>query len=188
MGWRDLFNTGDEPADETTVSVPDALRLLADGGVVIDVRTQTEYERGHLPGARLVAITDLTTSPTDAVWGHDPLAMLDPATQDKAVIVVSSTPAHARAVAHLLRDRRIPTPTRWPAAWRAGCGTVRCCCRGRRAEPGPPAASLRQSRTTQVSLATASPRTCASPALHSPSCHGRFPRPPSPKEVEFAYA
>ena len=104
MGGRDLFNTGDEPADETTVSVPDALRLLAEGGVVIDVRTQTEYERGHLPGARLVAITDLTTSPTDAVWGHDPLAMLDPATQDKAVIVISSTPAHARAVAHLLRD------------------------------------------------------------------------------------
>ncbi len=104
MGLRDLFNKDDGPTDETTVSIPDALKLLAEGGVVIDVRTPTEYERGHMPGAKLVSITDLQSSPMDAVWGHDPLAMLDPATSQKAIIVVSSTPAHASAIAHLLRD------------------------------------------------------------------------------------
>lgn len=106
MGLRDLFGAGDtdEPADETTVSVVEALRLLTKGGVIIDVRTQTEYERGHIPGSRLVAITDLQSDPLTAVWGHDPLAMLDPEIVDKSIVVVSSTPAHASAISHLLRD------------------------------------------------------------------------------------
>ncbi len=104
MGWRDIFSKDETPADETSVAVPDALGMLAAGGVVIDVRTPAEYERGHVPGARLVSITDLQTSALEAIWGGDPLAMLDPATLDKTIIVVSSTPAHAAAVAHLLRD------------------------------------------------------------------------------------
>lgn len=105
MGLRDIFGQSDEPADETSVSVPDALALLAQGGVVIDVRTQTEYERGHIPGSRLVMIDELQESPMTAIWGHDPLAMMDPATLDKTIVVVSTTPAHASAVAHLLRDQ-----------------------------------------------------------------------------------
>lgn len=105
MGWRDLFSRDSSPADETTVSIANALTLLAGGGVVIDVRTQSEYERGHIPGAKLVAITDLQSSAMDAIWGHDPLAMLDPQTIEKPIIVVSSTPAHASALAHLLRDQ-----------------------------------------------------------------------------------
>lgn len=105
MRWRDLFQPGDETADETTIAVSEALTMLAGGGVVIDVRTATEYERGHIPGARLVAITDLQTSALDAIWGRDPLAMLDPDTAQRAIIVVSTTPAHARAVARLLREQ-----------------------------------------------------------------------------------
>lgn len=105
MGLRELFGQGAEPADETSVAVTDALRMLAEGGVVIDVRTQTEYERGHIPGSRLVLIDDLQASPLTAIWGHDPLAMMDPATLGKTIIVVSTTPAHASAVAHLLRDQ-----------------------------------------------------------------------------------
>lgn len=107
MGWRDLFSSGEGPADETTIAVSDALTLLASGGVVIDVRTPTEFERGHIPGARLVPITELQDSALDAIWGHDPLAMMDPATTEKAIVVVSSTPAHASAIAHLLRDQEI---------------------------------------------------------------------------------
>lgn len=105
MGLRDLFSPADESADENTVSVSDALAMLAKGGIVIDVRTQAEYEQGHMPGARLVAITDLRDAPLEAIWGGDPLAMLDPATVEKSIIVVSSTPAHAAAIVHLLRDQ-----------------------------------------------------------------------------------
>ncbi len=106
MGFRDLFGMKDDSAaDESTISVPDALAMLAAGGVIIDVRTLTEYERGHIPGARLVAITALQPSAIEAIWGHDPLAMLDPETASKAIVVVSSTPAHAAAVTHLLRDQ-----------------------------------------------------------------------------------
>ncbi|GAA2180460.1 hypothetical protein GCM10009785_11360 [Brooklawnia cerclae] len=106
MGLRDIFGRagGSSPADETAVPVTEALSLLASGGVVIDVRTRAEYERGHLPGARLVPINDLRSSPLEAIWGRDPLAMLDPETPDRAVIVVSASPAHAGAIAHLLRD------------------------------------------------------------------------------------
>lgn len=105
MGLRDLFGSGDGPVDETSVSVVEALALLAKGGVVIDVRTQREYERGHIPGSRMVPIDQLQTAPMEAMWGHDPLAMMDPGTIEKAIIVVSTTPAHASAVAHLLRDK-----------------------------------------------------------------------------------
>lgn len=105
MGWRDLFSRDDGPADETTVAVTDALALLAKGGVVIDVRTPTEFERGHIPGARLVSMAELQASAMDAIWGRDPLAMMDPATAEKPIVVVSATPAHARAIAHLLRDQ-----------------------------------------------------------------------------------
>ena len=108
MGLRDLFGHLEEPtpepADETTLVIADALAKLAAGGVIIDVRTPTEYERGHIPGSRLVSITELQADPLTAVWGHDPLAMMDPGTPEKSIVVVSSTPLHAAAVSHLLRD------------------------------------------------------------------------------------
>lgn len=104
MGFRDLFSNVNPPADESTVSVPDALALLAKGGVFIDVRTQHEYEQGHIPGAKLVSISELKSSPLETIWGSDPLALLDPDTAGKAIVVISSTPAHAAACAHLLRE------------------------------------------------------------------------------------
>lgn len=105
MRWRDLFHSDDGPADETTIAVSDALALLTKGGLLIDVRTPAEYTRGHIPGALLVSITELQTSAMDAIWGRDPLALLDPDTAGKPIIVVSTTPAHAQAIAHLLRDQ-----------------------------------------------------------------------------------
>lgn len=105
MGWRQIFHNDEPDPDETAVPVTEALGLLAAGGVIIDVRTQAEYESGHIPGARLVSIHDLQDDAMSAIWGGDPLAMLDPETAQKTIVVVSSTPAHASAIAHLLRDR-----------------------------------------------------------------------------------
>lgn len=92
-------------SQEFTVSVPEALTMVSQGGVFIDVRTPSEFEAGHIPGSRLVLITDLQAGPFEAIWGHDPLAMMDPATLEKKIVVVSSTPAHAAAVTSLLRSR-----------------------------------------------------------------------------------
>ncbi len=105
MGWREIFRADEPDPDVTAVPVAEALGLLAAGGVVIDVRSQAEYEAGHIPGARLVSIHDLQQDAMTAIWGADPLAMLDPQTAEKTIVVVSATPAHASAIAHLLRDR-----------------------------------------------------------------------------------
>lgn len=105
MGFRDLFSKDEPEADEFAISITDALGQLAKGGLFIDVRMRSEYERGHIPGAKLIAITDLRESALEAIWGDDPLAMLDPETASKTIVVVSSTPAHASAATHLLRDQ-----------------------------------------------------------------------------------
>lgn len=104
MALSNLFSFGAADPDETALSVTDALMAVSKGGVFIDVRTRSEYESGHIPGSRLVVITDLQDDPMAAIWGADPLAMIDPATPEKTIVVVSSTPAHASAVAHLLRQ------------------------------------------------------------------------------------
>ena len=87
------------------VSVAEALQKVYEGGVFIDVRSQAEYESGHIPGAKLVFMPDLNRSWLEAIWGTDPLAMIDPQTPKKAIVVVSKTPAHAYAVTHQLRDQ-----------------------------------------------------------------------------------
>ena len=94
-------------SDDFTVTVIEALTMISSGGVFIDVRTPGEYEAGHIPGARLVLITDLQKAPFDAIWGHDPLAMMDPATLEKKIVVDSSTPKHAAAVTTLLRNENL---------------------------------------------------------------------------------
>ena len=109
MGLRDLLgNLNSEPADENSLSIAQALGLLAKGGLFIDVRTEAEYERGHIPGSRWVPITALKDDVLTAVWGHDPLAMIDPETPEKTVVVISASPVHASAVAHLLRESGLP--------------------------------------------------------------------------------
>lgn len=41
------------------VSVEAAMRETADGAIMIDVREQDEWDSGHAPGARLVALSTL---------------------------------------------------------------------------------------------------------------------------------
>ncbi|MFC2640908.1 MAG: rhodanese-like domain-containing protein [Propionibacterium acidifaciens] len=81
------------------IGVTAALHAMASGAVVIDVRTRREYERGHVPGARLVDPRALPASPVDAIWGDDPLAETD-----RPIIVVSSTGSRAHHAARLLRQ------------------------------------------------------------------------------------
>lgn len=81
------------------VDITSALHAMASGAVVVDVRTRREYERGHMPGARLVDPRDLATSPVDAIWGDDPLAETS-----RPIVVVSSTGSRAVAAARVLRE------------------------------------------------------------------------------------
>jgi rhodanese-related sulfurtransferase len=41
------------------VSALDAKKIIESGGQVVDVRTEVEYEAGHIPGARHVPLADV---------------------------------------------------------------------------------------------------------------------------------
>src|SRR5256885_398450 len=41
------------------VSALDAKKIIDSGGQLIDIRTEVEYEAGHIPGARHVALADV---------------------------------------------------------------------------------------------------------------------------------
>jgi len=62
---------------EGGIDMDTVLALLASGGVLVDVRTQGEYEAGHAPGARLVDVKELGRDAMWAVYGDDPLAEPD---------------------------------------------------------------------------------------------------------------
>ncbi|WP_130864584.1 rhodanese-like domain-containing protein [Acidipropionibacterium timonense] len=76
MGFRDFLARRGMP--EGGIDVPAALLALANGGVLVDVRTRGEYEAGHAPGSRLVSPKELLADPFTAVYGDDPLAEPDP--------------------------------------------------------------------------------------------------------------
>lgn len=126
MSLADFFRSPHSAPKPGELSIGDALLKLADGGTLIDVRSREDYEAGHMPGARLASLQDLQDDPISAIWGDDPLAETD-----KPVIVVSMTPAHAAAVAHLLRDKGFDAASIAGGfvAWRAA---------GQPLIPGPP--------------------------------------------------
>lgn len=99
MAFGDLFRSASAP-EPGEIGLVDAMMAVSKGGVFIDVRAQADYERGHIPGAKLVDLTALQNSPIDAIWANDPLAETD-----KKIVVVSATTKHASAIAHLLRDK-----------------------------------------------------------------------------------
>lgn len=47
-----------------SVSALDAKKLIEQGAVLIDIRDRAEYLREHIPGARSVPLTDITTGKT----------------------------------------------------------------------------------------------------------------------------
>lgn len=101
MAFGDLFRPASKPEPTPgEIGLVDAMMAVSKGGVFIDVRAQKDYERGHIPGAKLVDLSQLQESPIDAIWANDPLAQTD-----KKIVVVSATTKHAAAIAHLLRDK-----------------------------------------------------------------------------------
>lgn len=51
-----------------SLKVQDAVRLIEDGSVdIIDVREVSEWNTGHIPGARLVPLDSLRADPTTAL-------------------------------------------------------------------------------------------------------------------------
>ena len=50
MGFRDFFGKEPPAADESTISVPDALGMLAKGGAIIDIRSRTSTNAVTSPG------------------------------------------------------------------------------------------------------------------------------------------
>lgn len=84
MGLRDrLLNRMMAPGG---ISVEEALTLLSSGGVLVDVRSEREYEAGHAPGARLADVKELVKDAFTAVHGDDPL--VEP---DATVVLICDT-------------------------------------------------------------------------------------------------
>ncbi len=102
MSFADLF-AGNSDNEDYIVGIPEALQMLAHGGVVIDVRTKKHFDMAHIPGSRHIDLQSLIDDPREAIWGHDPLAMLDPDVMLKAIIIFSEHPLHAQALIAVLR-------------------------------------------------------------------------------------
>lgn len=81
------------------LSVDETLLALSKGAVLIDVRTQAEYEAGHAPGARPVDPEALQENPLDAIHGDDPLAE-----RDAAVVVMCDNGLRSSIAASQLRQ------------------------------------------------------------------------------------
>ncbi|MFD0866962.1 rhodanese-like domain-containing protein [Tessaracoccus lubricantis] len=82
------------------LSIDETLLALSRGAVLIDVRSQHEYEAGHAPGARPVEPAALHDNPVDAIHGDDPLA-----DRDAAVVVMCDTGLRSSFIAAMLRDK-----------------------------------------------------------------------------------
>ncbi|MFC6358895.1 rhodanese-like domain-containing protein [Luteococcus peritonei] len=98
MGLRDRLMNKMTP--EGGLSVDEALQLLAEGGVLCDVRTQGEYEAGHAPGARLVDVKLLGENVMDAVYPGDPFA--EP---DKTIVLICDTGLRSGHAVKLVREQ-----------------------------------------------------------------------------------
>ena len=96
MGLLDFL--GKRSADG--LSIDETLMALSKGAVLIDVRTQVEYEAGHAPPARPVDIKELTADPETAIHGDNPLAE-----RDAAIIVMCDTGLRSSFPAATLREK-----------------------------------------------------------------------------------
>lgn len=101
------------------VKPEEARRLISEGAILLDVREADEYAREHIPGARLTALSDLTTvdcGDAPAVIFHcrsgartsaacDKLAA---AVSVKAYVLEGGLDAWKKAGLPVLKDRRQP--------------------------------------------------------------------------------
>ena len=82
------------------LTIDETLMALSKGAVLIDVRTQVEYEAGHAPGARPVDPKALHFDPVEAIHGDDILA-----DRDAAVIVICDNGLRSSIAAAELREK-----------------------------------------------------------------------------------
>ena len=81
-------------AGATEIDVADAIALVADGGYLLDVREQNEWDAGHAPGAHLLPMSQL-----GARLAEIPR---DPA---QPVLLICQTQNRSGKVAAALRER-----------------------------------------------------------------------------------
>lgn len=124
MGLRNFLANRGMPTGG--IDLPAALTVLANGGVLVDVRTLPEYEAGHAPGAHLVEAKELVDDPFTAVYGDDPLAEPDP-----HFVLVCDTGFRSGHLVQAIRDKGYDADflTGGLRAWREG---------GEILIPGPP--------------------------------------------------
>lgn len=84
------------------LGVDDAMLALSRGAVLVDVRTQREYEAGHAPGARPVDPKELQADHVAAIFGDDPLAE-----HDAAIIVMCDNGLRSSVAAAQLREKGV---------------------------------------------------------------------------------
>lgn len=84
----------------TGLTIEETLMALSKGAVLIDVRTQAEYEAGHAPGARPVDPRSLHDDPVEAIHGDDIFA-----DRDSAVIVICDNGLRSSIAAAELRSK-----------------------------------------------------------------------------------
>lgn len=79
-------------AQQVSPSSTSPVQLVADGALLLDVRTPAEFSDGHVDGALNIAVQELESR----------LAELDPA---RPVVVYCRSGSRSAAAARLLRDR-----------------------------------------------------------------------------------
>lgn len=82
------------------LTIDETLMALSKGAVLIDVRTQNEYEAGHAPGAKPVDPKALAIDPAEAIHGDDLFA-----DRDSAVIVICDNGLRSSIAAAQLREK-----------------------------------------------------------------------------------
>lgn len=95
MGLFDFLNKR-----STGLSIDETLIALSKGAVLIDVRTQAEYEAGHAPGSIPVDPKKLHDDPLDAIHGDNILA-----DRDAAVVVICDNGLRSSIAAAELREK-----------------------------------------------------------------------------------
>ena len=100
-------------AGATEVEVEDAIALVADGGYLLDVREQNEWDAGHAPDAHLL--------PMSAIQER-----IDEVPEDRTVYVVCHSGARSERVSAYLRslDLDAINVLGGMMAWRAAGGEV----------------------------------------------------------------
>ncbi len=99
---------------EGWISGSEARRIVADGGLLLDVRSPTEYEGGHLPGATNIDVSELASR-------------LDEVPKDKHVVVYCRSGKRSHEAALILERNgyevsEIGTQAQYAPDAKAGCG------------------------------------------------------------------